>query len=135
MTVMPGLMMYPSELRERSTRLVTDEIDVDAGMPGSPRFTVKLNTIQSKLSYYRAWTRFESPGVGPAYERLPAEMRKVAGGAMHEAWSEPPIQNDSEMNIPVEQVDLRPLSEAEDNYISAVTARLDELTPARLRRK
>lgn len=99
------------------------------------RLSAELNTIQSKLSYYRAWTQFESPAVGKAYADLLSEMRKTAGGAMHEAWKQPPSQNDQEMNIPVEKVDLRPLNPYEDTYIAAVTQRLDELTPARLRRK
>ncbi|WP_147106364.1 hypothetical protein [Nesterenkonia populi] len=99
------------------------------------RLSAELNAIQSKLSYYRAWTQFESPAVGKAYADLLSEMRKIAGGAMHNAWEQPPSQNDQEMNIPSEKVDLRPLSTHEDNYIVAVTARLDELTPRRLRRK
>lgn len=62
-------------------------------------------------------------------------MRKIAGGAMYDAWTQPPSQTDHEMNIPVEKVDLRALSKYEDDYITAVTGRLDELTPSRLRRK
>jgi hypothetical protein len=99
------------------------------------RLSAELNAIQSKLSYYRAWTQFESPAVGKAYADLLSEMRKIAGGAMHDAWTEPPSQTDQEMNIPIEKVDLRALSKYEDDYITAVTGRLDELTPSRLRRK
>jgi hypothetical protein len=99
------------------------------------RLSAELNTIQSRLSYYRAWTQFESPGVGAAYASLLAEMRKVAGGAMHDAWEQPPSQNDEEMNIPIEKVDLRALTVHEDNYIAAVTTRLDALTPRHLRRR
>jgi hypothetical protein len=98
------------------------------------RLSAELNTIQSRLSYYRAWTQFESPAVGTAYANLLAEMRKVAGRAMHDAWGDAPSQNDVEMNIPLEKVDLRTLKTEEDKYIAAVATRLDALTPRHLRR-
>lgn len=99
------------------------------------RLSAELNAIQSKLSYFRAWTQFESPAVGTVYSSLLSEMRKVVGGAMRAAWADPPSQHDREMNIPVDKVDLRALSAEEDKYIEAVNARLDELTPRRLRRR
>ncbi len=99
------------------------------------RLSAELSAIQSRLSYYRAWTQFESRAVGNAYANLLEEMRKVAGAAMSEAWKQPPVQDDQEMNIPVEAVDLRGLGPEEDKYIQAVTARLDELTPRVIRRR
>lgn len=98
------------------------------------RLSAEFNAVQSKLSYYRAWTQFESPAVGEAYARLLSEMRRVAGDAMRVAWEQPPPQNDKEMNIPLETIDLRALNAEEDNYIKVVSARIDELTPRRLRR-
>jgi hypothetical protein len=99
------------------------------------RLSDELNTIQGKLSYYRAWTQFESPAVGMAYANLLSEMRKVAGGAMHDAWAQPPCQNDEEMNISTDKIDLRSLKREEDKYIAAVASRLDALTPRRFRRQ
>lgn len=99
------------------------------------RLSADLNSIQSKLSYYRAWTQFESPAVGTVYANLLSEMRKVVGGAMRDAWADPPSQHDHEMNIPIDKVNLLSLSVEEDKYIEAVNARLDQLTPWRLRRR
>lgn len=99
------------------------------------RLSTELNAIQSRLSYFRAWTQFESPAVGSAYANLLLEMRNVAGGAIRSAWEQPALQRDPEMNISREKVDLRELTSEEDRYIEAVSTRLDELTPRRLRRR
>lgn len=99
------------------------------------RLSAELNTIQSKLNYYRAWTQFESPSVGKAYADLLSEMRRIAGAAMHEAWVDAVSTGDSGMNISLEEVDLRALTDFEDRYIAAVTTRLSALTPWSLRRK
>jgi hypothetical protein len=98
------------------------------------RLSAELAAIQSKLSYFRAWTQFESPAVGTAYDSLLTEMRKVAGAAMRLAWEQPPSQTGAEMNIPIEMVDLRSLKVEEDKFIATVTKRLDALTPRHLRR-
>lgn len=99
------------------------------------RLSAELSVVQSKLSYYRAWTQFESPAVGKAYATLLSEVRRVAGGAVREAWNQPPSQTDQGMNIPVEKIDLRSLGSEEDKFIEAASARLDELTPRRLSRR
>ena len=116
---------FPYAIRRRRVDQQADE---------RARLSAELGAIQSKLSYYRAWTQFESPSVGEAYAKLLTEMRKIAGGAMREAWNQPPSQNDQEMNIPVETIDLRTLAAEEDKFIKAVAARLDTLTPRRLTR-
>jgi hypothetical protein len=116
---------FPYAVRRRQGDHAADE---------RARLAAELNAIQSRLSYYRAWTQFESPAVGAAYSNLLARMRIVAGSAMHDAWEESPSENDEEMNIPLEKVDLRSLKEDEDEYITVVTIRLDALTPRHLRR-
>ena len=73
------------------------------------RLSEALRAVQEKLSYYLAWTQAESVEVGQQYGRLVAEARRVAGGAMHAAWNDPPRASDPEMNIPPEVVDLRQL--------------------------
>jgi leucyl-tRNA synthetase len=98
------------------------------------RLNSELRALQSKLSYYRAWTKFESRQVGEAYASLLQTMRTIAGTAIHEAWNALPSQDDAAMNIPVEQIDLRMLEHEEDKYIAAVTSRLDVLAPRRLKR-
>ena len=85
--------------------------------------------MQEKLSYYLAWTQAESAEVGQQYDRLVAEARRVAGGAMHAAWNDPPRASDPEMNIPPEVVDLRQLEAAEAQYMQAVRDHLASLTP------
>lgn len=99
------------------------------------RLTSQLNSVQSKLSYYRAWTAFESPTVGDAYCALLGEMRKLVGGAMHQAWQDAPAQEDRDMNISRTVIDLQALIPLEDAFIAAVSARMRTLTPRRLRRK
>ena len=74
-------------------------------------------------------TQAESVEVGQQYGRLVAEARRVAGGAMHVAWNDPPRASDPEMNIPPEVVDLRQLEAAEAQYMQAVRDHLASLTP------
>jgi hypothetical protein len=114
---------FPYAIRRRRIDQEADE---------RARLSAELSAIQGKLSYYRAWTQFESPSVGEAYAALLTEMRRIAGGAMRDAWAQPPSQNDQEMNIPIETIDLRALTAEEDKFIKAVAARLDKLTPRRL---
>jgi hypothetical protein len=93
------------------------------------RLSEALRAVQEKLSYYLAWTQAESVEVGQQYGRLVAEARRVAGGAMHAAWNDPPRASDPEMNIPPEVVDLRQLEAAEVQYMQAVRDHLASLTP------
>lgn len=99
------------------------------------RLVADLTAVQSKLSYYQAWTVFESPSVGEAYGRLVREMRRVVGGAMHAAWTDQPSQGDAGMNISRGVIDLSELDGVEAAYVQAVSARMRQLTPRKLRRK
>jgi hypothetical protein len=93
------------------------------------RLSEALRAVQEKLSYYLAWTQAESVEVGQQYGRLVAEARRVAGGAMHAAWNDPPRASDPEMNIPPEVVDLRQLEAAEAQYMQAVRDHLASVIP------
>lgn len=93
------------------------------------RLSETLRAVQEKLSYYLAWTQAESAAVGEQYAQLIAEARRVAGGAMHAAWKDPPRATDPEMNIPPDVVDLRQLEAAEAQYMQAVRDHLVSLTP------
>jgi hypothetical protein len=59
-----------------------------------------LREIQGKLTYHEVWTAAESGIVGEAFSALVAELRKVAGGAMREAWRAQPITADAAMSVP-----------------------------------
>lgn len=85
--------------------------------------------VQGRLSYYLAWTAAESTNVGDAYGTLVAELRKVAGGAMRQAWQDPPIEDDHKMNIPPTIIDLSALKPFEEAYTQAVRIHLDALSP------
>ncbi len=99
------------------------------------RLANQLQAIQSKLSYYRVWTLFESPEVGAAYAKLLEAMRREAGKAMQEAWIASSCKSDGEMNISGELIDLRALRSHEDHFVAAVEKRLNELAPYGVKRK
>lgn len=82
------------------------------------RLSEELRAIQTRLSYYRAWISAESPEVGKAFEDLLGQLRRVAGGAARQAWTEPPAPSDAEMNIPIDVVDLSAINDYEEHYIA-----------------
>jgi hypothetical protein len=91
------------------------------------RLSEALREIQAQLTYYQAWILAEDPTVGAAYAELLANMRKIAGGAIRQAWLDPPGVEDADMNVPPEIVDLAALKPFEDGYMSAVRAHLARL--------
>ncbi|MFJ1543326.1 hypothetical protein ACIODS_32815 [Micromonospora chalcea] len=93
------------------------------------RLSEATREIQSKLSYFTAWTAAESGIVGEAYAALVRELRKVAGGAMREAWQATPITEDSAMNIPPTVIDLSSLAPLETAFTDAVRTHLVALAP------
>src|SRR5574341_1480806 len=92
------------------------------------RLSEALREIQAQLTYYRAWTMAEDSIVGAAYAELLANTRKIAGGAIRQAWLDQPAVEDADMNISPEIVDLTMLKPFEDNYMAAVRAHLGNLT-------
>lgn len=64
------------------------------------RISTELGAVQAELSYHSAWIFTESERVGEAYAALVGQLRKVAGGLMHDAWNAKPIEGDAGMNIP-----------------------------------
>ena len=63
------------------------------------RISTELRAVQQKIAFHQGWLRTESVQVADAYDQLVSEMRRVAGGQMHEAWKSTPIETDAEMNI------------------------------------
>lgn len=82
------------------------------------RISEEGRAIQIRLSYYRAWIRAESPEVGHAYQSLLDRLRTVAGAAARTAWTEPPAQTDTGMNISSSIIDLSPVNDLEEHYIA-----------------
>lgn len=99
------------------------------------RLTKELNAVQSRLSYFRAWTGLESPSVGHAYSALLNEMRSIAGTGIKAAWNDEPTDSDAGMVIPRKVIDLSSLVPFEDAYMQAAAARLKKLTPWMMRRR
>ncbi len=93
------------------------------------RISEELRKVQAELSAHEAWVNLESQTVGTAYTKLIQEMRKIAGGAMRQAWIDEPATSDADVNIPPETVDLSPLKPFETAYMDAVAAHLRALAP------
>jgi hypothetical protein len=93
------------------------------------RLSETTREIQGRLSYFVAWTAAESSTVGDAYAALVRELRKVAGGAMREAWLAEPITDDAAMNIPPTVIDLSSLTPLEAAFTDAVRAHLAAIAP------
>jgi hypothetical protein len=86
------------------------------------RLSEQMRKIQSDLTFYVSWTALEAPEVGARYAELVAQLRRVAGAAIREAWLAPGTRHDRGMNIPPALVDLSSLSAAEAAYTEAVKA-------------
>jgi hypothetical protein len=93
------------------------------------RISEELRKVQAELSAHEAWVKLESETVGMAYTKLIQEVRKIAGGAMRQAWINEPATSDANVNIPAETVDLSPLKPFETAYMDAVAAHLRALAP------
>lgn len=85
------------------------------------RLSEEIRQVQSRLSFYLAWTRVEDERVGQTYSELVEHLRKIAGTSMHEAWAEQVRDRDSAMNIDRETVNLDALEPVEKNFLDAAT--------------
>lgn len=83
------------------------------------RLSEEARKVQERLSYYRAWTQAESKAVGDAYAYLVTEVRRVAGGACNQAWTDAPITSDASMNISTALINLSGITPLEDAYTAA----------------
>jgi hypothetical protein len=98
--------------------------------PGEERIRLseEMRRVQSRLSYYQAWTLAESPETGTAYNDLVNQLRRVAGASMREAWKEPPLDDDEGMNIGPDRVDLGALKAAEQRFLKAAETHVAAIT-------
>ena len=95
------------------------------------RISAELRRVQSILSFYSAWLMTESPHVHRSFSELLGQLHRVAGKAMHEAWLEPAVKDDSNMNMP--DIGLSALTRYELAYLEEVVDHLS-LRPRWLRR-
>ena len=63
--------------------------------------TDEVSKIQSRLAYHQALLQIEAPGVADSYARLVRAAKIQAGGQMQEAWLQPVLVTDSDMNLRV----------------------------------
>jgi hypothetical protein len=99
------------------------------------RLSEEVRRVQSRLSFYQAWTRAEDPTTGAAYNDLVGQLRRVAGASMRAAWLEPPLDNDAGMNIGPNRVDLTGLKAAEEAFLQAAESHVKGLTAPWWRRR
>ena len=92
------------------------------------RLSEEMRHGQSRLSYFRAWTRAESETTGLAYGDLVTQLRRIAGASMQRAWEEPALDDDKGMNIATDRVDLAGLQEVEQRFLRAAEAHVAALT-------
>lgn len=98
--------------------------------PGEERVRLsnEIRQVQSRLSYYQAWTRAEDPATGAAYNDLVKHLRRVAGASMHQAWTESALSDDNGMNIDSSRVDLTELHTTEEAFLAAAESHIKALT-------
>jgi hypothetical protein len=81
---------FPYVVRRRRTSAPEDE---------RIRISTELRKVQEDISYYSAWLFTESRPISEAYETLILQLREIAGREIQNAWNQPPVGNDAEMNI------------------------------------
>jgi hypothetical protein len=97
------------------------------------RISTELRAVQAELSYHCTWLMTESPQVGAAYGVLVAELRRLVGGLIHEAWVSSPVDDDAGMNIADIGPEIAKLRPLKDQYLLEVDDHLS-LWPRWLRR-
>jgi hypothetical protein len=86
------------------------------------RISSELSNIQRELAYYSAWLAIESKSVSKAYEELIAKLKEIVGAKIHEAWEIPPIESDSDMNMP--DLGINALKPLKETYLREVAKHL-----------
>ena len=113
---------FPYVIRRRRESVPEDE---------RIRISSELRKVQADLAFYSAWLRTESPHVHQSFSMLLQQVRRVAGGAMREAWLEPALEEDSKVNMP--DLGYAALEPYENGYLDEVVHHLS-LWPRWLRR-
>ncbi|MGY4898659.1 hypothetical protein ACWEEK_24130 [Micromonospora aurantiaca (nom. illeg.)] len=63
--------------------------------------TDEVSKIQSRLAYHQALLQIEAPGVAASYAALVRATKIQAGGQMRQAWQQPVLTTDADMNLQV----------------------------------
>lgn len=63
--------------------------------------TDEVSKIQSRLAFHQALLQIECPDVAAAYSALVRAAKIQAGGQMQDAWRQPVLRTDAEMNLGV----------------------------------
>lgn len=99
------------------------------------RLSEEVRRVQSRVSFYQAWTRVGDPTTGAAYNDLVGQLRSLAGASMRAAWLEPVLDNDAGMNIGPDRVNLSELRSAEEAFLKADENHVKALTTLWWRRR
>jgi hypothetical protein len=59
----------------------------------------EVSRLQSRLAFYQTLLQIESPGIAVAYSNLVRAAKIQAGGQMQDAWRQPVLITDAEMNL------------------------------------
>lgn len=86
------------------------------------RISEALRTIQQDLAFHAAWITLHSPAVAQAFDALVSETRRVAGGLIQQAWTQPGIDVDADMNVPDIGPQLATLADVEEAFLTAVAS-------------
>lgn len=115
---------FPYAIRRRS--------DVDPAGERT-RLSEALRLVQADIAYHQRWTEVEDDALGPAYNALVAEARRIVGGEMQKAWETPPISTDNQMNMG-SSVNLARLDAFERSFLVASKEHVRQVGRGFLRR-
>jgi Tfp pilus assembly protein PilE len=88
--------------------------------------TDEVSKIQSRLAFHQALLQIECPDIAAAYCALVRATKIQAGGQMQDAWQQPVLRTDMEMNLGIRY--------PRDSIDAARAACITAMRPARGRR-
>jgi hypothetical protein len=98
--------------------------DHEAPGPERVRLSEAMRQVQQDITRHQALMRVDGArGVEKAYATLVSKTREIAGTYVREAWDEPAITTDPEVNAPV-RLDFSAIDPCRDAFLDAVRADL-----------
>lgn len=94
----------------------------DSGPEERIRISTAMSDVQHRLTRYQALLLVEAPSVAGRFDELVTQMRRVAGGACHDAWEHPIMPVDAPANIA--DIDLTALDEPRRDFLDAARSHL-----------
>ncbi len=58
-----------------------------------------IHELQVRTNFYRAWLQVEAPKLSEKYEALHNAVKSVVAPAVQDAWRQPGVSEDAQMNI------------------------------------